>query len=121
MVRRFLPAPRFDVDVAGLAARGERGASQDQIDAQTFVATKTTGAVIPPGESLSWLFEAPEYVAQTEVDQALQTLAFVVAAQNLAPPGCGVMHVTVVGCDIIIRPSHTTITASNHRAAKAII
>ena len=72
------------------------------VDAQALVQAEAQLAVVPPAERFFRLLEQAEGVRQADVEQALQGGAFLVRDQHLAGPGDRVVHVAVVGGDIVV-------------------
>ena len=72
------------------------------VDAQALVQAEAQLAVIPPAERFFGLLEQAEGVRQADVEQALQGGPFLVRDQHLAGPGDGVVHVAVIGRDIVV-------------------
>ena len=69
MVRRALPASRFFIYVTRVTQIGERGAGEEQVDAQSMVAPEPGHAVLPPTETLVWLQKFALHVTQSEMQK----------------------------------------------------
>ena len=72
------------------------------VDAQAEVLRETEHAVVPPGKYLLGLVEQAEAVDEAEAEQALEGGALWLRAEDLAGPGLGVVHVAVVGGDVVV-------------------
>ena len=87
------------------ASRGLRfqGISdQDVIDAQASVSAKTKVAIVPPTEAFFRLFEQPETVVQTKINQAIQMRALFGRSVNGAGQGHRVPPIQIVKGDVVV-------------------
>ncbi len=72
------------------------------VDAQAEVLLEAEHAVIPPREGLFRLREETEAVGQAEAEQALEGSAFRLGTEDLAGPALRVVHIAVVGGDVVV-------------------
>jgi len=102
MVGRPLVLARFDVDGACCAGFREFFRQQDVVYPQSHLPAEGVHAVVPPGKRSFRLLEQPERVFQPESGQGAKRFAFQLAEEHLAFPGGGIMHVAVLGRDVVI-------------------
>ena len=72
------------------------------VDAQAHVAAEGGHAVIPPAEGFLGLLEQAEGVGEPEREDGAKRLALRVAHEHLPSPGVGIVHVAVLGGDVVV-------------------
>ena len=100
MVGGALEPSRLLVDAAGGAGGCQGMADEDEVDAQPQITTEGRGAIIPPAETVLLLFKQAEGIRQPQLQQRAKCLALRCGTQDAFTPCVGVVHVTVLGCNI---------------------
>ena len=106
MVAGPLGPARLDVDRARRARRGQRGRDQDVVDAQPPLLLEGEHAVVPPRVRALGLLEQPERVGQSQRDEAAERLLLGLAEQHLPGPLLRVVHVAILGRDVVVAEEH---------------
>jgi hypothetical protein len=102
MIRRSLQPAWFFIYPASGTDLGQRWTDQDEVEAQTEIATEGGQAVIPPAETGLCLVKQPKSIDQTQFQQTPQCHSLGFAAQYLSLPGFGIVNITIFRCDVEI-------------------
>src|SRR5262245_49675899 len=100
MIRWPVHAAHFTIHPNLAHAGGDRSRDEEVVQAKPPVATKPAQPVIPPGVNTRVLRFHPHRIMKPPAQKGTKLFALRLAAQDLAAPSFGVVHVSIFGRDI---------------------